>query len=144
MPNHIHLICSQEDGKLSSVIGDMKQFTSNQISKKLEEDGRLTWLAAMKRTSGKNGCVKVWDADTEHLLHQLDGQVSFPFRLLTLSNYQLVSAHASGTIRLWDLQTGECSRLWNALNGQFVYDPMELADGRLATTGMDDKIKIWE
>ena len=61
MPNHIHLVCSQKDGMLSSVIGDMKQFTSREIVKKLEEDGRHTWLSAMKRAAGECGSFKVWD-----------------------------------------------------------------------------------
>lgn len=46
---------------LSSVIGDMKQFTSNQIAKKLKADGRMNWFAAMKRAAGKDGSVRVWD-----------------------------------------------------------------------------------
>mgnify|MGYP001198119836 CR=1 FL=1 len=61
MPNHFHLICSQVNGKLSAVIGDMKQYTSGEIARKLEEDGRLTWLSAMRGAAGKSGAVKVWD-----------------------------------------------------------------------------------
>ena len=45
---------------MSPVIGDMKKFTSKRVAAKLEEDGRLTWLSAMKRAAGGDG-VKVWD-----------------------------------------------------------------------------------
>lgn len=60
MPNHFHLICSQMEGKLTDVIRDMKTFTSKELARKLEADGRMLWLAAMKRAgSGPNG-VKLW------------------------------------------------------------------------------------
>jgi REP element-mobilizing transposase RayT len=60
MPNHFHAICSQADGQLSAVIRDLKKFTAREIARKLEEDGRNTWLSAMRRAAGGGG-VKVWD-----------------------------------------------------------------------------------
>lgn len=52
MPNHIHLICSQVDMRISQVIGDFKRHTSSQILKKLSEDCRTTWLSAFKNAGG--------------------------------------------------------------------------------------------
>ena len=52
MPTHLHALVSQQDGRLSQVIGDMKRHTSKQIARKLAEDGRELWLRAMRRASG--------------------------------------------------------------------------------------------
>jgi len=40
MPNRFHLICSQEEGKLSAVMAILKQHASKAVAKKLSEDGR--------------------------------------------------------------------------------------------------------
>jgi putative transposase len=60
MPNHFHLICSQQAGRLMDVIRDLKTFTSKEIARKLESDGRTIWLAAMRRAAGAQQGVKVW------------------------------------------------------------------------------------
>lgn len=60
MPNHFHMICSQRDAKLTDVMRDMKTFTSKEIARKLESDGRTLWLAAMRRGGGVTAGVKVW------------------------------------------------------------------------------------
>ena len=61
MPNHIHVLCSQEEGRISDVIRDLKKHTSKQIARMLEDDGRTIWLIAMRRAAGASGGVKVWD-----------------------------------------------------------------------------------
>jgi len=40
---------------------DLKKHTAKAIAEKLESDGRLTWLNAMRRTAGHEGGVRVWD-----------------------------------------------------------------------------------
>jgi putative transposase len=61
MPNHFHVICSHPDGNISDVIRDIKKHTSKQITRMLEEDGRRSWLAAMKNASGESGGIRVWE-----------------------------------------------------------------------------------
>ena len=61
MPNHFHAVLSQTDGRLSDVIRDLKKHTSKALAAKLELDGRMTWLAAMRRAAGHEGGVRVWD-----------------------------------------------------------------------------------
>jgi len=61
MPNHFHASLSQVDGKLSDVIRDAKKHTAKALAEKLEADGRVTWLAAMRRAAGHEGGVRVWD-----------------------------------------------------------------------------------
>lgn len=61
MPNHFHAVLSQSEGRLSDVIRDMKKHTAKAIAAKLEADGRITWLNAMRRAAGHEGGVRVWD-----------------------------------------------------------------------------------
>lgn len=61
MPNHFHAILSQLEGRLSDVMRDLKKHTAKAIAAKLEADGRLTWLSAMRRAAGHEGGVRVWD-----------------------------------------------------------------------------------
>lgn len=61
MPNHFHLMCSQTDGEISEVIRRLKTFTSRQIADMLEQDGRSSWLAAMRSAGARRRAeVKVW------------------------------------------------------------------------------------
>ena len=61
MPNHFHAVLSQTEGRVSDVMRDMKKHTAKAIAAKLETDGRLTWLNAMRRAAGREGGVRVWD-----------------------------------------------------------------------------------
>jgi putative transposase len=61
MPNHFHMIGSQEDGRLSDALRDMKKHTSKQIAALIQADGRTSWLAAMRHASDEPGGVRVWD-----------------------------------------------------------------------------------
>ena len=63
MPNHYHLLCSQEDAKLSEVIRDMKGYTSRLIAPKLREDGRLDWLRALTRRLADGERISVWQEE---------------------------------------------------------------------------------
>ncbi|MEN6372891.1 MAG: transposase [Armatimonadota bacterium] len=60
MPNHFHIISSHQDGKLPSVITDLKGYTSRQIAAKLEEDGRTVWLRALKAAGKQEIKIKFW------------------------------------------------------------------------------------
>ncbi|MEN6520289.1 MAG: transposase [Armatimonadota bacterium] len=60
MPNHFHLICSQENGALSRVIADLKGFTSRKIIKMMHTDGRDVWIRAMRSAGGKQADYKFW------------------------------------------------------------------------------------
>jgi REP element-mobilizing transposase RayT len=61
MPNHFHAICSQPEGNLSHVIGDMKRYTSRQITKMLETDARAIWLRAVRNAADSDAQAKVWN-----------------------------------------------------------------------------------
>lgn len=60
MPNHFHMICSRQDGDISGIMRDIKRFTSIEIARKLETDGRMSWLTAMRNAGKADGSVRVW------------------------------------------------------------------------------------
>ena len=55
------MICSQETGQLSEVIGDFKRFVCRKIAEKLDEDGRELWFRAMRKAAGNESGVKLWN-----------------------------------------------------------------------------------
>jgi putative transposase len=63
MPNHFHLLATQEEGLLSDVMRDMKGYTSRKIAKKLREDGRDIWLRAFTRKDDSGSHVQIWQED---------------------------------------------------------------------------------
>ena len=58
MPNHFHLVSSQQEGRLSDTIRDLKRHTASTLLKKLDADGRQLWLRAFNRKDGEG--PKVW------------------------------------------------------------------------------------
>ena len=61
MPNHFHMICSQDAGDISGVVRDIKRFTSHSLTQMLERDGRTIWLRAMKNAAESTFQAKLWD-----------------------------------------------------------------------------------
>lgn len=62
MPDHFHLICSQQDGDISGVIRDIKRFTSRQLIQLLVRDHAYApWLTAMRNAARGEAEAKLWD-----------------------------------------------------------------------------------
>ncbi len=60
MPNHFHLTASQDEGRISDVIRDMKGYTSRLLAPKLQADGRILWLDAFREADPRRAIIKVW------------------------------------------------------------------------------------
>lgn len=60
MPSHFHMAASQADGDISGVMRDIKRYTSMEIARKLQVDGRASWFAAMRNAGKASGSVQVW------------------------------------------------------------------------------------
>ncbi|WMJ73490.1 transposase [Cytophagaceae bacterium ABcell3] len=66
MSNHVHMIVSVKEGKLSKVIGEFKSYTSKQIIEHIKDvsESRRTWLLELFGREGKissrNKSYKVW------------------------------------------------------------------------------------
>ena len=61
MPNHLHLICYQEEGLVSAVIGDMRNSRPSALFKSWKRMVELTWLTAMRRASGPGAGATMWN-----------------------------------------------------------------------------------
>lgn len=56
MSNHVHLIVSSPDGKLSDILRDFKKFTSNTILKSIEnnkQESRRNWMLWIFKSAGR-------------------------------------------------------------------------------------------
>ncbi len=62
MPDHFHMICSQIAGDVSSVLRDIKRFTSGELTRLLaENDAYAPWLRAMRRAAAQGSEFRLWD-----------------------------------------------------------------------------------
>lgn len=59
MPNHFHMIASQDDGRISDVMRDLKRHTSTALLDLLEQEQRVTWLRAFRNAG--DGQPKLWE-----------------------------------------------------------------------------------
>jgi WD40 repeat protein len=70
------------------------------------------------------------------------GHVGSVFRLCEMPNGLLASGGADGTVRLWDVGSGECVKTLKGHVGA-VLDVVCLGKGRVASAGADGTVKIW-
>ncbi len=108
-----------------------------------------SFLAAL----GEDGIVRVWNANPA-----VDLEITEPEALsaldvfsgavndLALSTTQnlLASAHADGSIRLWDLETGEETALWREHTGAVTTLDFHPDGIRLVSGGQDGSLRIWD
>lgn len=53
MPNHFHLLASQEEGLLTDTMRDIKGYVSRVLKPLLIGEGRDSWVRAMKNAGGQ-------------------------------------------------------------------------------------------
>jgi len=95
-------------------------------------------------TAGLDGTVKVWDALNGAELMRLDPATQ-PMADVDISpdGHRIVTAGWDGYVRVWDSASGRQVRSWNANQGD-LFDIAFAPDGRLATTGEDGGITLWD
>ncbi|MHA4739386.1 REP-associated tyrosine transposase [Dyadobacter sp. MSC1_007] len=74
MTNHIHMICSAEDGDVGKVIKDFKSFTAKEIIKLIEQnrrESRREWLLYMFRYFAKGTSPKCEFQFWQHRNHPI-------------------------------------------------------------------------
>ena len=65
MPNHVHTIMGANNGDLSDILRDYKQYTSRKITETLKQMGKTQILSLFKSTAkhaGKGNQYKVWQS----------------------------------------------------------------------------------
>jgi WD40 repeat protein len=105
-------------------------------------------------SAGNDRTIKLWDLDSRECLFTLEGHgnrvaaVAFSPTPVTLGGTEGVPILASGsednTIKLWNVQTGECLATWEAHSlrvSSIAFSP----DGKLlASVSLDQTLKIWD
>ncbi|MCE6991294.1 REP-associated tyrosine transposase [Dyadobacter sp. CY323] len=72
MSNHIHLICSAEDGEVGRIIRDFKSFTTKEIIRQIAEnpyESRKEWMLYMFRYFAKGSSPKCEFQFWQHTNH---------------------------------------------------------------------------
>ncbi len=104
-------------------------------------DGRLIASASLDRI------VKIWDAVSCQLLHQLKGHTGVVMCVaFSPDGKVLVSASGAsddGTVRIWDVKTGKRLKVWRPARTGVSTPVVFIGNEDLITNGDDETIKVW-
>jgi len=101
-------------------------------------DGLL--LATADRASG----LVVWETQTGRLFQEFPGHKGEIRSVAWRPDSQaLVSSSFDGTLKMWDMNEGKLIKSWDA-HGGGVAAVAICNDGMMASTGRDNKVKVWD
>jgi WD40 repeat protein len=104
-----------------------------------DEHGRIAKVIS----GGKDKIIRIWDA-AGNLIRKLEGHNSF-VRGLDVRGNRLLSASFDNTVRLWNLDTGECIKTLNEHTDHVTGVRFLDAEGtKAASCSFDQTVKIWD
>lgn len=116
---------------------DIKKHTDWIYSVAYSPDGVL--VASADRSGG----LCVWEAETGRLYLNLVGHKGAIYKLAWRDDSNvLASASADGTVKLWEMNGGKAIRSISAHGGGVTSVSFD-HQGRIATTGVDNRAKLW-
>jgi glucose repression regulatory protein TUP1 len=105
-----------------------------------EDDGLLA-------AGAEDHYVRVWTVSSQRLKHRLagHGQDVYAVAFLPAPSRCLVSASGDRTIKLWDVNTGECKCTLSApdMKEHFGFTSLAVSGGLLVAGSLDRLIRIW-
>jgi REP element-mobilizing transposase RayT len=75
MPNHVHTILGANNGNISNILRDYKQYTSRKITETLRQRGKVQILSLFKsaaKHAGRSNQYKVWQSSSHPQLMDYD------------------------------------------------------------------------
>jgi WD40 repeat protein len=97
-------------------------------------------------TAGWEAAISLWDASSLRLLRRMEGHTSLVVSIaIDRVRRTLASAGIDGTIRLWDLESGQERSKIRAVSGFHVRSVSFAPDGRqLATVSDNGTVRFWD
>ncbi len=143
---------SSKDGSVKLWSGERTPIVPREFRTK--EDPAETYSVAYSpdggliAVGGKDKTISLFDSKTRHALREFTGHNDMVFRMVfTKDGKSLLSASGDGTVRLWNVATGEELHKWNA-HGETVSMVRSLAlspDGqRIAAGNWDGETYVWD
>lgn len=134
-PSRILRVYNTSDGELAY---ECKKHTDWVTSVAFSPDGVL--LASGDRSGG----LVVWEAPNGREFYDLRGHQAIVHDVSwRLDSNLLASASGDGSVRLWEMQNGNLVKNWNA-HGGGAGSVRFARDGRLASAGRDQVVKLWD
>lgn len=120
------------------ILFDLKKHTDWIYTVAYSPDGVL--IASGDRSGG----LCVWEADTGRLYLDLAGHKGGINSVAWRDDSNvLASASEDGTVKLWEMNNGSTIKSFNAHGGGVTAVTFD-HQGRLATTGRDDRVRLWD
>jgi len=110
--------------------------------------GAIASVATLNRsahvvTGGIDGVIHLWNSDGDHL-RELSGHKSWVNAVASFSDETIVSGSSDGTVKLWNVTTGECTRSLDATKAE-VRSIAVSRDGKRIAAGIRYGVtQVWD
>ncbi len=144
-----------DDNRLIALAGPQKmvrvyETLTGQL--KYQQKKHTDWIYAVRfspdglllATADRSAGMVVWETQTGRMYLELPGHKGEIRSIAWRPDSQaLVSASLDGTLKMWEMNEGKVIKSWDA-HGGGVMSIAICNDGTMASTGKDQKVKVWD
>lgn len=156
LPQAIHNVSFSHDGRFAVASGyrsgklriwsldedpGVTQFkSSSELNSAVASSRNGLYIAAARRSGG----FALWDIETGQELKTFASRDRIQSLQFTPDNRSIV-AGGNRIIKVWDLLSGKCTRVWKVPNGGYIYSLHLSQDGRRCLSGnADGTVNVWD